>query len=189
MLAGQGLKLSAAKQIMLKQPETAQTLLSDVIQKNEETVSEIRRLVYGLRPPTLDELGLVASLEAEGQAILGQIALKIETSPDPLPPLSAAVEVAVYRIVMEALNNVARHAQAKSCWVQLKVANQFTLNIQDDGQGLPPQVKPGVGLQSMAERTAELDGTFSITNLPDGGTQILAMLPLAETTPERRIPQ
>jgi signal transduction histidine kinase len=163
-------------------------LLSEVIQKNEETVSEVRRLVYGLRPPTLDELGLVDSLRTEGEAILGQVALEVTLLPDPLPSLPAAVEVAVYRIALEALNNVSRHAQAERCCLNIEITDQLCLTVEDDGRGLPAQVSPGVGLHSMRERTSELDGTFSATKLAGGGTRILATLPLAKPPVNGKMP-
>jgi len=111
--------------------------------------------------------------------------LQIEIStPEPLPPLPAAVEVAAYRIALEALTNVARHAQARHSQVTLTLvgldARQvLCLEVIDDGIGLPLDARPGVGLSSMRERAAELGGTWTIERGAQGGTRLCAWLPLA----------
>jgi signal transduction histidine kinase len=90
------------------------------------------------------------------------------------------VEVAVYRIVQEALTNVIRHADANTCLVRLSLdesAGLFCLEVQDDGKGLLMKRRAGVGLNSMRERAEELGGTFTITSIPTGGTHLTAQLP------------
>ncbi len=99
-------------------------------------------------------------------------------APEELPPLPAAVEVAVYRITQEALTNVVRHAQAKTCLVRLAVKEDVTLDISDDGVGIPGERTAGVGLSSMQERVAELGGRFVVRSVPEGGTRVLVRLPL-----------
>jgi signal transduction histidine kinase len=91
------------------------------------------------------------------------------------------VEVAAYRIVQEALTNVVRHAQARNGCVRLAVdPDGFTVEVTDDGAGLPAVgLVPGVGLSSMRERAAEMGGSLQVTAGPDGGTRVLARLPLA----------
>ncbi len=101
-------------------------------------------------------------------------------APEELPPLPAAVEVAVYRIVQEALTNVARHAQARRCIVRLAASNELHLEVLDDGVGLRPQYRAGVGLISMRERATELGGTCVVESGPMGGTRILVRLPLGD---------
>ena len=96
------------------------------------------------------------------------------------PPLPAAVEVAAYRIVQEALTNVVRHSQAKSCRIQLSLAEMLSLEITDDGRGLPTERRPGVGLASMRERAQELGGSCQVETRPEGGVRVLARLPLPE---------
>jgi signal transduction histidine kinase len=100
-------------------------------------------------------------------------------APESLPALPAAVEVAAYRIVHEALTNVVRHACAHRCCVHLALENGvFMLEIEDDGVGLPAERRAGVGLLSMRERAEELGGSLSVGTVPGGGTRVLARLPL-----------
>lgn len=141
-------------------------------------ISDIRRLVYGLRPPALDDLGLVAALRrlAAGHGTDGTSIL-VE-APEDLPPLPAAVEAAAYRITQEALTNVVRHARARECVVRLDVADQVRLEIEDDGSGLSAEHTAGVGFYSMRERAAELGGACVIESTGDGGTRVLVRLPL-----------
>ena len=101
----------------------------------------------------------------------------VETTEDH-PPLPAAVEVAVYRIAQEALTNVVRHARAKCCVVRLAVDEDVTLDIFDDGVGIPAGRSAGVGLSSMRERARELGGTCVIEPAPEGGTRVSVCLPL-----------
>jgi two-component system, NarL family, sensor kinase len=99
-------------------------------------------------------------------------------APAELPPLPAAVEVAAYRIATEALANVVRHAQARTCTVRLALDGALQLEVSDDGQGLPVGYRAGVGLTSMRERAAELNGTCTIQPAEGRGTRVHARLPL-----------
>ena len=96
-----------------------------------------------------------------------------------LPPLPAAVEVAVYRIALEAVTNFVRHSQGSNCRLSItKTGPNLLVEVRDDGVGLPAEVQPGVGLLSMRERAAELGGDCTIEALAAGGTRVLAILPL-----------
>ena len=153
-------------------------------------IADIRRLVYNLRPPTLDELGLVGALQASATrysgappgggdgATSGGVQTLVEVAED-LPPLPAAVEVATYRIVEEALTNVVRHAGARTCRVRLWLDGGLHVTITDDGVGLPGTRRAGVGLTSMRERAAELGGTCSLETPPTGGTRVTVYLPVS----------
>jgi signal transduction histidine kinase len=186
-LASQGLKLAAVKQLLENDPASAIPLLEQVMAQNQSTVEEVRRLVYGLRPPALDELGLVAAIRDHVAGIDGKSTLQIEIN-EPvggLPPLSAAVEVAAYRIVLEALTNVIRHAQAHHCAIRFSPSQNGTnailqIEIVDDGIGLPRDLRAGVGLRSMRERAEELDGRLTVESQPSV-TRVLAILPIGET--------
>ena len=152
------------------------------------TVADVRRLVYDLRPPALDQLGLVLAIRdyAEQYTSDGEAGLRITVeTPEHLPPLSAAVEVAAYNIAREALTNAARHAQARSCHIRLAIEDvpgrpELVLEIADDGVGLPTKGRPGVGLSSMRERAEELGGKCTIESPPEGGTHVLARLPVGK---------
>ena len=109
------------------------------------------------------------------QALSLQITLE---APENTPPLPAAVEVAAYRIALEAMTNVSRHAGAQHCCVRLSLLDDLYLEITDDGRGLPQAVRAGVGLTSMRERAEELGGTCRTEVLPQGGTGVMARLPL-----------
>jgi signal transduction histidine kinase len=114
--------------------------------------------------------------------------LQIEVEvPAELPPLPAAVEVACYRIVQEALTNVVRHAQAEHCWMSLKVGERrggmqgeraLLLTVADDGRGLSPTGGNGLGLHSMRARAEELGGTMSIGPNRPRGTLLRVQLPI-----------
>jgi signal transduction histidine kinase len=143
-------------------------------------------LVYDLRPPALDDLGLVEALRrlAERYGSEGEQLRVLVEAPEDLPDLPAAVEVAVYRIIQEALTNVARHAQAHSCVVRLALDEEVGLEIIDDGVGIPKERGAGVGLTSMHERASELGGSCIVEPVPKGGTQVLVRLPLPKESPK-----
>jgi two-component system NarL family sensor kinase len=149
----------------------------------QTALTDIRRLVYDLRPPALDELGLVGAIRADAARYrtlatdTHELAIGIE-APDVLPALPAAVEVAAYRIVQEALTNVVRHAHARTGWVRVNVDEALCVEIADDGFGLPTPRRIGVGLLSMRERAEELGGSCIVERQPAGGTRVLARLPL-----------
>jgi len=184
-LASQGLKLAAVKQLLKHNPAAAMPLLDQVMEQNKSTVADIRRLVYGLRPPALDELGLVAAIRDHVAGMDGKSTLQIEiTEPsEGLPPLSAAVEVAAYRIVLEALTNVIRHAQAKYCAIRFSVSHNgasdvLQIEIRDDGKGMPEAHRAGVGMRSMRERAEEIGGACVIESGARQGTCISVKVPL-----------
>jgi two-component system, NarL family, sensor kinase len=99
-------------------------------------------------------------------------------APAELPPLPAAVEVAAYRIALEALTNVVKHAEARTCIISLGVGRGLSLDIRDDGRGLQDERSVGIGLHSMHERAAELGGRCEIGPAPGGGTSVVVWLPL-----------
>ena len=181
-LASLTMSAEAARDLVSRDPARAEELLAGVMQRAQEAVSDVRRLVYELRPPALDALGLLAALRAYADHHTdGGIRVTVE-SPSPLPPLPAAVEVAAYRIAMEAVNNVVRHAGARHCEIRLSLneeAGVLALEVRDDGRGIARDHEPGVGLSSMRERAEELGGSWAIEALPAGGTRVTALLPCA----------
>jgi signal transduction histidine kinase len=183
LLASQGLKLAAARQIIRSKPEKAETLVDEVIQQSQQTVADVRRLVHGLRPPVLDQLGLVEAVRDLARDQGGGLDLEVFTPPEALPPLPAAVEVNAYRIVLEAWNNTARHAQASRCLVQFRIEQDTLLvSIQDDGIGMPKEYRAGVGLRSMRARAQEIGGELQVEPVQPHGTCAIARLPLSTGT-------
>lgn len=166
----------SARDLVHTDPSGAEQLLESSIEQAQSALADIRRLVYGLRPPALDEFGLVGALEQAAQQHQ-QTAVTIDVSA-PLPSLPAAVEVAAYRVVQEALKNAAEHGRADNCLVGLALDGNLCLAIADDGLGLPETVTPGVGLVSMRERAEELGGKFKIYPRLGGGTKVEVSLPL-----------
>ena len=139
--------------------------------------AEVRQLVDELRPPALDR-GLEAAVRAEcrrfdADALL--VRCEVKGSLDELP---AAVEVAAFRIVAEALTNVARHSRATTCHVVIHRNGALRVEVVDDGIGIALSACAGVGLHSMRERAAELGGDCAIGPAPGGGTSVRLELPL-----------
>jgi signal transduction histidine kinase len=179
-LASQTLTINAIGKLLERDPAAARELLDHLQAQSQAAIQDIRRLVYELRPPALDELGLVGALR-EGARGYGQAGgcVEITTEPQPLPALPAAVEVAVYRIAQEAITNVIRHARAEHCLVSITAENRhLDVSIADDGPGFPPNFHFGVGLNSMRERAEELGGYIRFENQPQGGARVHMWLPL-----------
>ena len=181
-LAGLTLKLETARNRLAHDP-LAEALLSDLIVHTQEAVADIRRLVYALRPPALDELGLLPALQEQVLLYSDQGQHEIHVSleaPESLPPQPAAVEVAIFRIVQEALTNVVRHSYASRCIVRLTLLEQgrlLELEVEDNGRGLAAGQSVGVGLASMHERAEELGGTCEVKRGHTGGTCVHIRLP------------
>ncbi len=168
-----------ARNLLKTDSARTETLLAGVRQQAQDAITDIRRLVHNLRPPALDEFGLLSALREQAMHYQHQGLEVVFDAPQPLPPLPAAVEVAVYRIAQEALTNIARHAQAQHCLLHLSIdAGVLHLDISDDGKGIPATHGIGVGLHTMHERASELGGSCTITRGPSGGTTIQVRLPL-----------
>ncbi len=176
-LSSQTLLLTSAQMLLRRDPDEAEAILKSAVTQAQEAIRDIRRLVYALRPPALDDLGLVAAIQEQiTQNRASGVAFSFE-APEHLPPLPAAVEVACYRIAQEGLTNVLRHAHAHRCTVHLTSGEQLTIEIIDDGQGLPPAYRCGVGLTSMRERAEELGGSWLVEAGAHGGTRVQAQIP------------
>jgi signal transduction histidine kinase len=181
-LASLTFKIDAARNLLSQDSDRADQLLEGVRQQAQEAITDIRRLVYALRPPALDELGLLSALREQAASSQHQGLQILIEAPECLPPLPAAVEVAAYRIAQEALTNVVRHAGAQQCLLSLRLRNRvLTLQITDDGKGIAPEHRIGVGWLSMQERAIELGGICTIRDTSSGGTTIQVNLPLGMT--------
>jgi signal transduction histidine kinase len=179
-LAGIALGLDVAGNTLADDPDGARAVLRELKAETAASIGDVRRLVNDLRPPALDEFGLTAALRQHADRVSvrdGHLAVTVNAPPH-LRALPAAVEVAAYRIAMEAVTNAARHASARQCQLRLTLDDTLEVEVCDDGVGLPTARREGVGLAAMRERAAELGGTCLIEGRPGGGTRVLARLPL-----------
>ncbi|MGW0588228.1 sensor histidine kinase [Streptosporangium sp. NPDC002607] len=174
-LTDMAMAINMARISLRTAPDSADRLLTELRDGMDAVSEEIRELVYGLRPPTLDDLGLAGAVRALAQEGTPRVAVETEGNLSDLP---AAAEVAAYRIAQEGLTNVRKHARASSAVISLRRGESLVVRVQDDGHGLPTGPRSGVGLLSMRERAAELGGTCVIGAAPGGGTVVEAVLPI-----------
>jgi signal transduction histidine kinase len=179
-LAGLTFTLEAVRNLTESDLRRADELLVSATEQVQTMIGDVRRLIYGLRPATLDQLGLAASLRGlASQESSPGTSVTID-APSSLPQLPAAVEVAAYWIAQEALTNVRRHAHAHTCSVRVAVEpTVLRLEVADDGAGFTSG-STGIGLHTMKERAAEIGGTCEIGSRAGGGTLVTASLPRHE---------
>ncbi|MFJ7077674.1 sensor histidine kinase [Streptomyces sp. NPDC098781] len=180
-LTGIAYTTDAAANLIATDPERAVETLRGLRADIGDAITEIRRIVYGLRPRALDELGLVDAVRqriaplcaADGRPLTFTI-----DAPQRLPQLPAAVEVAAYRVAVEAVANIARHSDGTTAALTLELTDPALLRVTvaDSGHCTEPWT-PGVGIRSMYERVEEIGGTLTIRTTPQGAT-ITADLPL-----------
>ncbi len=180
-LAAIALGLDRARRQVGADPTSAKQTLAEIRAQTLEAIDSVRQLSYDLRPAVLDQFGLVGALREQTERLNsgepGSTRFQFD-SPDSVESLSAAVEVAVYRIASEAITNVVRHAQAERCRVRLTVNGVLELEVHDNGRGLPEPYRAGVGLASMRDRAAEVGGYFEVARGVPHGTLVLASFPL-----------
>ncbi|WP_416981357.1 sensor histidine kinase [Streptomyces sp. T028] len=181
-LTGVVYNADAAVNLIATDPERAVETLRALRADVGDAIAEVRRIVYGLRPRALDELGLVEAVRqriahlrcADGRPLAVTI-----TAPGVLPPLPAAVEVAAYRVAVEAVTNIARHADVATATLTVELSGTESLRVvaADTGRCTEPWTH-GVGIQSMHERVEQIGGVLTIRTTSEGAT-ITADLPLA----------
>ena len=144
----------------------------------EASTETVRRLLADLRPPGLEELGLVAALEERARQLSrpGEFDIRLRIA-EPLAPLAPGVEVAAYRIAVEALTNAARHSGGRHCCLELTTDQLLRLVITDDGHGLSSPHGEGIGIATMRERARELGGRLTIEAADGAGGRVTAELP------------
>jgi signal transduction histidine kinase len=145
----------------------------------EAAVKSIRDMALLLRPPILDDLGLVPALEWQGREISRHGDMEVEVNSQNVPEhLSDDVRVCIYRLVQEALNNAARHSGAKHANVSIALnADKIHVAVSDDGKGFVAERVRGMGILGMEERVKRLGGTLAIQSMPGKGTTVTAELP------------
>ncbi len=195
VLFAQLLRLSALKSSASAEVrETAASLEEMTV----EAIEGVRRMAVELRPPALDDLGLLAALGDLAQRFGDQRGVEVDyQARGPRGRLSPEVELVLYRVAQEAITNIAKHAGATRVWIDLdRAGDDVTLSVRDDGRGFDPALARasddrglGLGLFGMEERVALLGGSFKVWPRKGGGTEIFAFLPLSplsapvETTP------
>lgn len=186
VLAAIVLKLNAAQS---RRDETARNeLLSEIRDEARSAITEVRRLVDDLRPPAIDEVGLVGAIRQRASALSSEaLGFRVD-GPEALPPLPAAVEVAAFRIASEAIANVARHSGASRCTIEIGIDDTLELTVTDDGVGTAGPTGTGVGWTSMTERAAELGGSCTILRRAEGGLVVRALLPLSQELGVESVP-
>ncbi len=190
-LAAIGMRAETAAAILTENPAGARQQLEALGTDVHGALGDVRRLVDGLRPPALDELGLVGAIERQASRLDGRHAagggtpqgtapaIEVRADPAGLLALPAAVEVAAYRIAVEAMTNTVRHAGARWCRVRITSGRQLTIEVTDDGQGMPDHPREGTGLETMRERATEVGGDVMVEPRAGGGTRVVAVLPIA----------
>lgn len=178
-LAALNLRAGTVRALISRDPTAAEGEMVELRQLIRNVITDIRRVVYDLRPPVLDELGLGTALREQcAQFSTGGLTVSLEC-PDHFPPVPAGVEVAAYRIVQEALSNVARHARATRASVRTAIGDGFLrIEVTDDGVGVSEAQRAGVGVTSMRELAVEIGGTCALEPAPGGGSRVRANLPV-----------
>ena len=188
-LAAAALQVETAREVYARDPAAAAAMLDRAALRLRGAVDDVRAVVHGLRPATLDDLGLpdalvelAARFEAPGRRVTATVA--------DVPGRTAAVDAAAYLVAAEALANAARHAAARHVELELAAGQAgLVLTVTDDGVGLRPGAgpgagpgpRPGLGLRSMRERAEELAGTLTVGTGPIGGTRVSLWLPVEAT--------
>jgi signal transduction histidine kinase len=176
-LAATALQLDLAAELVPTDPARAALLLESAAGYLRDSVAGVRRIVDDLRPAALDDLGLVSAVGELAERLRSAGVEVTVTEEAPLRGLSAAAEVAAYRITAEALANVAKHSGARHVDVRLgQDGGSITVRVTDDGVGLPLRASAGVGITSMHQRATELGGTCTVTG-DSRGTTVVATLP------------
>jgi len=195
MLAAAALGLHSARNLLHTDRSAAERVLVLIEEELLSAIAEIRRLAREVHPPVLDRLGLVGAVRNFAETLGNRVSptdqaggqLRIDVGMcDGLPALPAAVEVAAYRIVCEALTNVARHSDARSCVIRIRFDGELQLEIVDDGIGVMTDHDVtdrlgdagGMGLGSMRERARSLGGNLAVEPAMLGGTRVAATLPI-----------
>lgn len=179
------LTVSAAAELVERDPARARTSLDQVLQLSAEALAELRSAIFALRPAELGDDGLVPTLRAHVEVLrrLHQVRIDVETCETPLPPLTTEAEDAVFRVAQEALHNALRHSGADRIAVSVRpVAGRVVLEVCDDGAGFDLRAVERtwrrLGLASMRARALALGGVFVVMAAPGRGTTVRLEVPV-----------
>ena len=179
-LVALAVKARLARQLTDRDPEKVVQLLTQIEAETSRALEDLRDLARGIYPPLLADKGLAAALQAQAR----RSAIHVEVIPDGVGRYPQAVEAAVYFSVLEALQNVAKYADASRADVRLaQTGSDLTFEVRDDGRGFDPaSVGYGTGLQGIADRLAALNGTLRVASAVGDGTTVTGVIPLEEVT-------
>lgn len=164
-------------------PAEAEQELALVRDSARSSLDEVRRIVRGLRPGVLDDLGLITALRAMADEFGAHFKADVRQHlPHQLPAMSSDTELVIFRVAQEALTNVSRHAAASTVDLRLLTdASAVTLSVIDDGEGIDSTVS-GEGIRGMRERALAVGGALRILPAPGGGTEVSLRVPVAAGT-------
>ncbi|MCD6309403.1 MAG: GAF domain-containing sensor histidine kinase, partial [Candidatus Eremiobacteraeota bacterium] len=186
-LVGIRAQLQMIKNLLKDAPAVALEKLDNLLSITSENIKEVRNIMYNLRPASLDDLGLIASMENYLQRISKDKKIEIEFITNRtdirLPP---SVEIIVFRVVQEAINNIIRHSKAKKAWIRLNFdPSRLRMEIVDDGEGISQQKlrdrlkePTRFGLQGMKERVQMVEGKFNFITNPGKGSIVNVEIPI-----------
>ena len=179
-LVALAIKARLARQLTERDPAKASVLLEEVEAETMRALEDLRVLARGIYPPLLADKGLVAALRSQAERAV----IPVDVASDDIERYAQPVEAAVYFSVLEALQNVAKYADASHATVRLQQANgALVFEVRDDGAGFEPSATGyGTGLQGMADRLAALDGDIRIVSSPGAGTTVTGTIPIRAVT-------
>jgi len=171
------LKIALAKNLAATDPHRAQAALDELTGEANEAIETLRELARGLYPPILAQDGLVAAIEAQAR----RTPVPVEVVGGPLPRYAQQTEASVYFCVLEALQNVVKHAEATKATVCFESQpGQLVFSVSDNGRGLnPDRVRSGSGMQNMRDRIEVLGGNLQVESSPNAGTRVIGSIPVA----------
>jgi signal transduction histidine kinase len=169
-------KLGLAKSIVGRDPDNERELLEQLQRETQAALEDLRDLARGIYPPLLADRGLLAALEAQAR----KATLPVQVEAEGIDRYSQEAEAAVYFCALEALQNMAKYAEATKGHIRLAQSNgQLTFEVRDDGRGFDPAVTtPGSGLTNMADRLEALGGSLTVTSQPGAGTTVTGSIPV-----------
>lgn len=174
-LVALAIKLRLAKDLVADDPDEAQAMLDALRAEASDALTNLRDLARGIYPPLLADQGLVVALQSQA----GKAPLAVDVRTEDVARYPQEVEAAVYFCCLEALQNIAKYADAPSAVISLVGGlDHLTFVVTDDGRGIAPGTPRGSGLQNMVDRLAALDGTLDITSTPGQGTTLTGRLPV-----------
>ena len=185
------MELRTIERLSEREPEQTPERLVETVKLVDETIRSIRRIASDLRPGILDDFGLEAAVEWQVQQFRERTGVSVDLETDLAEDrLSKDMSTAVFRVLQEALTNVARHAEASRIEVSVRtIGDQLLLDVRDNGKGLQSDPnRRSLGLVGMRERARQLGGSVTIANTPGKGVQVQLRVPLRQEGAEPRAP-